>query len=724
MHPIITSLLLAAAITPAAAATDADDIAGYVYPANRPESVELHFMPDGLSYLDISPDGKTITAHDVRTGKVTSTVLDVNTTRESRIDAIEGFSLSPDGSKLLVYAESTAIYRNSTEAAYYVYEIRRNTLKPLSTEHPRQQQPLFSPDSRMVAFMAEDNNIYLKKLDYGTETAVTTDGAINAVRNGVADWTYEEEFATLCSMAWAPDNATLCYLKYDETDVPAYSFALYEGTCNPHKEYALYPGQYSYKYPVAGEPNSKVTLWSYDVDNRKTKSIALPDKRIEYIPRIAYGPTAEQLLVTTLNRDQNRMELYMVNPKSTVARSILVEESDAWISPLCYERLTLEPDGFVMFSERDGYSHLYRYSFTGSLLGQLTSGNYDVTDYYGMAPDGSRYYQSAETGPLNRTVVKLDRKGRTTRLTPDRGWASADFSPARNFFTVNYSTATQPPVYTLYETGSGKKVKVLEDNAAYAAKYAGTPTKEFFTMTSDGHELNGFIIKPANFSPDKKYPVIMSQYSGPGSQEVTERWRMDWDTYFAIRGYVVICVDGRGTGGRGTEFRNVVYKRLGHYETIDQLAAARHAASLPFVDAGRIGIFGWSYGGYETLMAATAPGSPYAAAVAVAPVTSWRYYDTVYTERYMTTPRQNPDGYDAGAPINRVNNLKCRLLIMSGTADDNVHLSNTMEFVARLQAAGGLCDMLLFPNMNHSINGCNARALVYAKMLDYFNRNM
>ena len=724
----INILLAVAACVPAVAAeaagsrVDIDALARYVYPANRPASVDVNFMPDGLSYLAIGADGRSIVRHDTKTGNVVETVLDVTHTRDNSIDYVGGFSISPDGSKLLVYTTRTPIYRNSYKADFHVFEIKRNILKPLSTEHPMQQAPVFSPDGRMVAFVA-DNNIYIKKLDYNTEVAVTTDGEINKVINGVPDWTYEEEFATNCSMAWSPDNTTLCYLKYNETDVPVYTLTLYEGTCNPMPQYAAYPGAQSFKYPVAGKPNSMVTLHSYDVENRKIKNIPLADSRIEYIPRIAYGGDASQLAVTTLNRDQNRMEMYVVNPKSTVVRSVFVEESKTWIAPHTYEKTVYTPTGFTVMSDRSGFTHLYRYSYAGELVKQITSGDYDVTDYYGTAADGTVYFQSTISGPINRVVCALDAKGRMTRLTPDDGSASMAPAPTLNYYVLNTNSVTVPPVYTLY-SGNGKKLRVMEDNAAYAAKYAGVPQKEFFTFTNDGTTLNGYMLKPAGFSASRKYPVIMYQYSGPGSQEVLNRWRMDWDYYFAKEGYVVICVDGRGTGGRGRAFMDVVYKRLGYYETLDQIAAARYAASLPFVDPARIGICGWSYGGYETLMAVSHKQAPYAAAVAIAPVTDWRYYDTVYAERYMLTPQQNPEGYDDGSPIELAGNLKCRLLLMSGTADDNVHPCNTMQYVSTLQSLGLMCDMWLFPNMNHSINGCNARTMVYAKMLDYFNRNL
>lgn len=742
MKQYITSALLlvgaaiAASMSPAVAAVPRLDVAGiakYVYPDNRRCNLTETpaYMPDGETYLLVSDDSKKIVSYNTADGKETGTVLDAASTRESRLTGdIEGFTISPDGSKLLVWTDSEPVYRRSSKARYYIFEIKRNILRPLSKEEDKQQAPIFSPDSRMVAFVV-NNNIRIRKWDYDTEVNVTTDGEHGKIINGIPDWTYEEEFSAVCSMAWSPDNTTLCYLRYNEEEVPWYSLPIYKGYCDADDRYALYPGTFTYKYPVAGEKNSTVTLHSYDVDNRKIKDIKLPDSRIEYIPRIGFGGSdSERLIVTTLNRDQNRMEVYSVNPRSTVTKSIIVEETTGgWLNPMTYEEMQLQDNGIMLFSERSGWNHLYLYTYTGQMLRQITSGNFDVTDYYGTDAAGMVYYQAEPyTGnpsdALNRALYRLNTKnGKAEALTSETGWASAEFTPSKNYFTLNYSTATTPPVYTL-RNSKNKVLRTLAGNAAYAADYAGAPQKEFLTISSDGNELNAYMIKPAGFDPSRRYPVIMWQYSGPGSQEVFNRWAMDWDIYAARQGFLVVCVDGRGTGGRGTAFRNIVYRQLGKYETIDQLNAARWVASLPYVNPDAIGIAGWSYGGYETLMCATEANGPYAAAVAVAPVTSWRLYDTVYSERFMLTPQQNGPAYDSGAPLERASSLACPLLIMYGTADDNVHPENTIEFVSRLQEAGMDCDVLMFPNMNHSINGCDSRRVVYAKMVDFFRRNL
>jgi len=723
------TLILALTIAPVWAAQAANPaveaVEPYVFPANKPaEPAGFTYLPDGTTYAVLAADHRSIERYDIRTGKATEPLLDLDCTRELKLDAIEGFTVSPGGTQVMVWTDSEPVYRRSSRAVYYVYDCHSRILQPLSAEHPRQQSPVFSPDNRMVAFVA-DGNIYIKKLDFKTEVPVTSDGAAGKVINGVPDWVYEEEFQTTCSMAWSPDATTLCYLRYDESDVPTYGLTLYSGACDPRPGLDLYPGTLSYKYPVAGKPNSRVTLHSYDVDLRKVKDIALPDTRIEYIPRIAYPPQGDNVIVATLNRDQNRYEIYSVNPKSTVCRSVYVEDSKTWISPASYEGLTLLADGFVVNSWASGYNRLTQYSYAGAKMRDITPGDFDVTDYYGRDAAGNHYYRVAAPTPLDRTVRRVDIKSRVTDLSPASGNASATFSPDMQYMMLRHDTPERPPVYSLC-TSAGKNLRTVEDNAAYAARFAGRlPQREFFTMTGDdGVQLNGYIIRPTGFDASAKYPCIMYQYSGPGSQEVLHRWQVDWQEAFARRGYVVVCVDGRGTGGRGRAFCDIVYRRLGHYETIDQLAAARYAASLPGVDPARIGIFGWSYGGYETLMAASADGAPYAAAVAVAPVTDWRFYDTVYAERYMLTPQQNEDGYRESAPLSRPYKLACPLLLMYGTADDNVHPSNTIEYVSRLQQAGILCDMLVFPGMNHSINGCNARSMVYGKMLDYFDSHL
>lgn len=687
----------------------------------RPEAPAITFMPGGEHYLMLSPDKTKIIKYDSTTGREVETIFDASHTRQSSIASVEGFTLSPDGTKLLLHEKSTPIYRYSYTAEHYVFQIARNILAPLSTQHPAQRDPVFSPDARMVAFVA-DNNIYLKKLDFDTETAVTTDGLEGRIINGAPDWGYDEEFDLPKCMAWAPDNSTLVYLKFNETDVPPYTLPLYGGFCPEYPQYADYPGALTYKYSLPGYPVSNVTLHSFDIDNRKTKDLALPGAPT-YIPRIFYSPTDPScLLAATLNRDQTRMELFAVNPKSTVVKSLLVEQPGAWVLPQTYQDLHLLAGSFVIFSPRSGHTHLYEYAYNGTLTRTLTSGDYDVTAYYGCDTRGNHYFTSTIDGPLNRTLSRLDLKNNLTALSPASGTATATFAPTCNYYLMGHSTASQPPVYTL----NGDKLKkplTLTDNADVRARYASAPRKEFITVPSAvaGVDLNAYIIKPSNFDPSRRYPLIVWQYSGPGANMVADAWSMGWEQYAASNGYIIACVDPRGSGARGYDFLTSPYRDLGRVETADQCAAARHLAALPYVDSGKVGIAGWSYGGYETLMALSVPSTPFTAGVAIAPVTSWNYYDAIYTERFMLTPAQNPMGYRDSAPLNMASSMNAPLLIMAGTADDNVHPANTMQYLAELQRHGKLCNLMLFPNKNHSIYGCNARDLVYSNLLHHFN---
>lgn len=716
----LTLFLVTEAATPAVF----DEISKYVEPSASPRVPSaMTFVDNDEAYLQLSVDGKCIVKYETRTGKVVDTIFRVDYTRETTLPSIEGFELSPDGSKILVWTDSREQYRHSFSAKYYFYEIRSRLLRPLSTERERQQAPVFSPDGRMVAYV-HDNNIYIKKLDYLSDIAVTTDGKTGEVINGIPDWTYQEEFATTGSMTWTSDNLILCFLKYNETDVPMFSFPLYRGSCPEMPEYSNYPGRFSYKYPVAGQPNSKVTLHAYNVETRKTTGITLPGKQIEYIPRIISIPSSPTLLCLTLNRDQNHFEIYSVNPRTCISKSIYLEKSNAWIEPEAYEDITTTGDGFIIASSRTGFRHFYKYDYSGNSHGAITSGDYDVTKYYGYnAKTACHYVQTTAEGAINRTLHKIDAKGRSTLVGAAEGTTNATFSPEMKYCIVNYSNVTTPPRYSIAFVGKFEEVRCLEDNSELKSRFASAPKAEFFRFSNNGVELNGYIVRTANVF-GRKFPVILNQYSGPGSQEVLNKWKIGWENYYAQQGFVIICVDGRGTGGRGRAFSDVVYKNLGYYETLDQIAAAKYAASLPYCDGSKIGIYGWSYGGYEALMAATAPDSPFAAAVAVAPVTDWRFYDTIYAERYMLTPQQNESGYDASSPCSRAANLNCPLLIIHGTADDNVHFYNSLHFMNALEGDGRWADLMPVVNANHSIRGCNRRALVYVRMLDFFNRNL
>lgn len=693
---------------------------------NRPAGIgRMVSALDGKHYYKFDSARGAIEKVSYATGEVVGKVFDSATARNCSVKEWEGFVMSEDESKILLYTASEPVYRYSFKADYYIYEVRHNKLMKVSAGGGEEIATM-SPDGRQVAYV-KDNNVYIFKVDYGSTVAVTKNGEKNKIINGVPDWVYQEEFGLLNSFAWSPDNLTLSFIQWDESEVPMYELPMYKGACNPMEQYALYPGSFEYKYPVAGEKNSSVKVLSYDVETRKLQDMKVPMDADGYVPMIRYGKTSDRLMVTTINRNQNDLKIYAVNPRSTVSKLIYSETSDSWIDVRLSNEAVWMENSFTILSDKSGYTHLYLYSNTGAMIKQITSGEWNVTDYYGYDAVKKVYYvQTTQRGALNRSIAKIDAKGVISEINTTDGTYSASFSSDFSYYVQNFSDANTPNQYTLWATaGKGKKVRDLEMNAKYAEKFStGVPKKEFFTMESAGYKLNGYIIKPADFNPNKKYPVIMSQYSGPGSQQVLNKWTLDWENYFATQGYVIACVDGRGTGGRGKAFESLVYMNLGELETIDQLAAAEYMASQSYVDAAKIGIWGWSFGGYETLMAMSQPKSKYAVGVAIAPVTDWRFYDTIYTERYMRTPQENAEGYKKSAPLNKVVDLKGELLIMYGTADDNVHPANSLEYVSALTSRNKLCDMMVYPNMNHSINGCDVRLPLYKKVLKHFNNTL
>ena len=689
---------------------------------NKPAGIgQITPSVDNKSYYKFNADKSAIEKISYATGECVGKIFDSATARNCNVKEWEGFTMSEDESKILLYTNSCAIYRHSFKADYYVYEVRHNKLMKVSAEGGEEIATM-SPDARQVAYV-KDNNVYIFKVDYGSTVAVTKNGEKNKIINAVPDWVYQEEFGILNSFAWSPDNLTLSFIQWDESNVPMYKMMTYKGACNPKNQFALYPGVFEYKYPVAGENNSRVKVLSYDVETRKLQDMKVPLDLDGYIPNIKFAKSSDRLMVTTLNRTQNDLKIYAVNPRSTVSKLIYSEKSDSWINVDLANQAEYMNNTFTILSDKSGYTHLYLYSNSGALIKQITDGEWNVTDYYGYDELKKIYYiQTTKRGALNRSIAKVDAKGVVTEVSKTDGTYAVSFNNDFTYYIQNFSDINTPNQYSIWNTAKSKKVRDIETNDTYAQKFlTKVPKREFFTMENDGYTLNGYIIKPLDFDSSKKYPVIMSQYSGPGSQQVLNKWTLDWENYFATQGYIVACVDGRGTGGRGKKFESIVYMNLGKYESIDQLAAANHMASQPYVKSSKIGIWGWSYGGYETLMAMSQPKSKYAAGVAIAPVTDWRFYDTIYAERYMRTPNENVEGYKNSAPINFTSNLKGELLIMYGTADDNVHPANTLEYVAELTSKNKLCDMMVYTNMNHSINGCDVRLPLYKKVLRFFN---
>lgn len=678
---------------------------------------------NGEYYYQKSTDGSKIFRIAYKNEANETTIFNSEELKGCKITDWDGYEMSNDETKILLHTDTKMIYRYSYIADYYVYDVKSQRITKLTDEGGEEIATL-SPDNQKVAFV-KNNNVYIKNLADGSITTVTTDGEKNKIINGVPDWVYQEEFGILNSLKWSPSSNTLAFIRFDESEVPMYSMPMYEGDCHPNKDYSLYPGSYDYKYPVAGEKNSVVSVMAYDLATSRLQKMNLPITDNDYVPHIDYGTQDDRLMVSTLNRTQNDLHIYAVNPATTQATEVYAEQSTSWIDSKSANDVMYYDTFFVMPSEKSGYMHLYQYAYDGKLIKQLTSGNENVTEFYGYDKARKQFFYQRTNGPLNRMVESVDAAGKVTALTDGDGTYSAKFNSNFKYYIRTFSSQRIPNQYAIYNV-NGKKVRDLELNREFAEKYTAptVPQREFITVESDGYKLNGYIIKPVDFDPNKKYPVIMQQYSGPGSQQVLNKWSLDWQEYFATQGFIIACVDGRGTGGREKAFQSVVYQKLGKYESIDQIAAAKYMANLPYVDAKHIGIWGWSYGGYEALMAMSTPGSDYAAGVAIAPVTSWKFYDTIYAERYMRTPQENPDGYRDGAPLENTDKLKGKLLIMWGSADDNVHVINSMQYISKLHGQGNQFDMMIYTNMNHSINGCSVRLPLYQRVLNFFKANL
>lgn len=702
------------------------DLCNNAYYAKRIYGVNP--LNDGESYSQLSADRKKIVKLSFRTGQETGVLFDVDNVKgHISLTGIDGYQMSPDETHILIQTATKSIYRHSRTAVYYIYNVKNRTLVPLSDGGP-QEVPLWSRDGNMVAFVREGNLFLVKLLFNNSESQVTKDGKFNEIINGKPDWVNEEEFSFNRAFDFNEDNTMLAWIRYDETEVPLFSFPMYKGMAPEKEEYAGYPGSYGYKYPIAGAPNSKVTVHSFDIKSRVIRQMQLPLDPDGYIPRIQFTSDPEKLLVLTQNRHQNRLDIYVANPRSTECRLIVRDETERYITEEPYKNLSLHPGGFVLMSERNGYNHLYLYDLNGTMKRQLTDGNFVVTSYYGYdSRTGTVYYGSTEESPMRRAVYKRDVKGKVTKLSTQAGTNDATWSKGMKYFMNVYSNIDTPPVTTLCDA-NGKTLKTLEDNKELAAKLAGKNLgkREFFTFkTQDGVELNGYMVKPADFNEGRKYPVIMFQYSGPGSQQVLDSWYTGnmggtlYEQYLCQQGFLCVCVDGRGTGGRGREFEQCTYLKLGQLESHDQAEAAIYLGTLPYVDKAHIGIWGWSFGGFNTLMSMSEGRGVFYAGVAVAPPTSWRYYDTVYTERFMRTPGENGDGYDV-SPIGRAPQLTGHLLICHGLADDNVHFRNVAEYTEALVQADKDFRELAYTNRNHSIYGGNTRNHLFRQITQHF----
>lgn len=690
-------------------------------------------MLDGEHYTQISSDHKRIVKYSFKTGKEVEAIFDVTKARDCNFKTFDDYILSPDEKLILIQTETKPIYRHSFTAVYYIYNVKNNTLEPLSNNGP-QQVPLFSPDGNQIAFV-RNNNIFLVKLLFGnSESQVTKDGEYNKVLNGIPDWVYEEEFSFNRAFDFSADSKMIAYIRFDESQIPMFSFPWYKGMAPAKEDYTTYPGKYEYKYPKAGETNSTVTVHTYDIKSHVTRQMDLPLDKDGYIPRIKFTSDPEKLAIMTLNRHQNRFDLYLANPRSATCKVAIRDEAEQYIKEQEYGSIAFYPNHIVLMSERDGYNHLYLYTIAGNLVRQITKGNFEVTDFLGYdEANGTTYYASNEGSPLRTAIYKIDSKGKKTKLSTKEGTNNALFSKNFAYFINTYSSKDTPTEITLNDS-KGRELVTLLDNKQLKSQltHLNMPTKEFFTFkTSQGVELNGWMMKPANFDPNKKYPVIMHQYSGPGSQQVLDKWGIGsfgdggmFEAYMCDKGYIMVCVDGRGTGGRGAAFEKCTYLFLGVKESEDQVETARYLGTLPYVDGSRIGIWGWSFGGYNTLMSMSDGSGAFKAGVAIAAPSDWRFYDTVYTERFMRTPKENGDGYNAGSAISRASKLQGKLLLIHGTADDNVHYQNAAEYSEALVQANKQFDMQVYTNRNHSIFGGNTRNHLMNRVANFFLENL
>ncbi|MEE1232930.1 MAG: S9 family peptidase [Phocaeicola sp.] len=690
-------------------------------------------MLDGEHYTQISSDRKRIVKYSFKTGEEVETIFDVTTARDCSLTSFDDYIMSPDERLILIQTETKPIYRRSFTAVYYIYNVRNNKLEPLSNNGP-QQVPLFSPDGNQIAFV-RNNNIYLVKLLFNnSESQVTKDGEYNKVLNGIPDWVYEEEFGFNRAFDFSADSKMLAYIRFDESAVKMFSFPWYKGMAPERMQYETYPGSYDYKYPKSGMQNSLVSVHTFDIKSKVTRTMDLQLDKEDYIPRIRFTSDPEKLAIMVLNRHQNRFDLYFANPRSTLCKVAIRDEAPQYIKEQAYANIEFFDKNIVMMSERDGYNHLYLYTIGGNLVKQITKGDFEVKDFLGWDQNANVfYYTSNEESPLRTAVYKIDAKGKKTKLSTRVGTNSAIFSHSMKYYINTYSSISTPTRITI-NNNQGKELKTLMDNAALKEKVArlNMPIKEFFTFTtSDGVKLNGWMMKPANFNPNKKYPVIMHQYSGPGSQQVIDRWNIGsfsdggmFEAYMCDKGFVMVCVDGRGTGGRGAAFEKCTYMFLGVKEAKDQVETAKYLGTLPFVDKNKIGIWGWSFGGYTTLMSMSEGTPVFRAGVAIAAPSDWKFYDTVYTERFMRTPKENGDGYAASSAILRADKLHGSLLLIHGTADDNVHFQNCAEYSEALVQANKQFDMQIYTNRNHGIAGGNTRNHLMNRVANFFMEEM
>lgn len=682
----------------------------------------LRSLKNGKEYAVLNYDrterASTVDVYDYKSGKKVRTVL--NTKELPGIDYVISYVFNKDETKILFSTQLKQVYRRSSLGTFYVYDIKTKEFTLVSENQI--QEPTFSNDGSKIAY-GYNNNLYIKNLESGTTKQITSDGKKNSIINGITDWVYEEEFAFVRAFEWSVNGDKLAYIKFDESNVPEFTMDVYGSE--------LYPNSETFKYPKAGEENSEVSLHIYDLKNENTSEVDLSEYNSYYIPRLLWTKDNNLLSVQLTNRHQNVIDLIFVNASNNTSKLILKEKDEAYVDVT--DNLTfLNNNSFFWTSEKDGWNHLYQYDKEGKLLNQVTKGEWEVTYFYGFDQNTGRvYYQSTENGSINRDVYSVLPNGKNkARLTQKTGTNYASFSADFTYFINTFSDANTPYIYTLHDARNGKLLREIKNNNGLKNRlstYKISP-KEFSTININGEDLNIYTIKPLDFDESKEYPLFMYQYSGPGSQNVSNSWMGTNDYWHEILanqyGIIVVCIDGRGTGYKGRGFKKMTQKELGKYEVQDQIEAAKKLSELPYIDANRTGIWGWSYGGFMSANCLFQAPEVFEMAISVAPVTSWRFYDTIYTERYMQTPQENPTGYDMNSPLYHVDKMEGELLLVHGSADDNVHVQNTTRLVEALVQANKQFDWRIYPDKNHGIYGGNTRLHLYTLMTEFIKNNL
>lgn len=686
---------------------------------NQKSVYGINWMKDGQYYSSLINEGyPKVVKINIANGQQEQVLIDG---QQLGIN-FSNYSFNNDETKALLASEVESIYRRSSKGIYHVLDLKSGNVQQLLNGEKISYATL-SPDNTKVAFV-KDNNLYFVELSSNKVHQVTHDGKWNHIINGAADWVYEEEFSMAQAFEWSPDGKKIAFLRFDETEVREFNMQLWGD---------LYPKDYKFKYPKAGEKNAVVSIHIHDLEGDKTLQIDAGTEKDIYLPRIYWAGNSEVLAFIRLNRLQNKMDLLHADAVTGHSRLVVEESASTYVDLNYNDNLQYLKDGkgFIRTSEQDGYKHIYHHDMEGKLIRQITAGNWEVTDLIGLDENSNTlYYLSTEMSPLERNLYAIKLNGKKKELlTPAKGTHSINMSKDFKYYIDYYSTANTPLVVSL-NTSTGKQIKVLEDNQGLKERMAefAMTTKEFFQFdTVDGTLLYGYMIKPADFDESKQYPVLMYVYGGPGSQTVTNAWggsRDFWHHHLAAEGYIVASIDNRGTGARGKAFKHLTYANLGKIETEDQIAGAKYLGALPYVDRTRIGIWGWSYGGYMSSLSLMVGNDVFKTAIAVAPVTTWRYYDTIYTERYLQTPQLNAAGYDDNSPITHVNKLKGNFLLVHGTGDDNVHYQNAVDLVNALISADKQFETFYYPNRNHGIYGGNTTWHLYSLMTDFIKRKL